>query len=96
MEGENMSFYKMLSHRFRKMHKFAKNVLFLTIASMITTYIFAAVVYMIAPQLPDYLLAMSLYDGLMEAAPATLAAGVCAAIISDIALAKGNDGGGER
>jgi len=70
------------------MHRFAKNVLFLAVSMMIMLYILAAVSYIFAPYAPDYLHAMSLHRALLEAAPATFAAGFAAAVISDIALSK--------
>jgi len=81
----------MLSHRLKKMHKFAKNALALTVSLMTVLYISAAAAYLYAPHAPNYMGALLLHRAFMEVAPATFAAGVCAALISDMALNKRDD-----
>lgn len=52
---------------------------------MASFYIVGAVAYIIAPHVPNYLGAMGVFHGSIEAAPASLASGICAAVICDLA-----------
>lgn len=53
---------------------------------MLCFYIVGFAAYIIAPHAPNYFGAISVFRGSMEAAPASLVSGICAAVICDIAL----------
>lgn len=55
---------------------------------MLCFYITALTAYIIAPYVPNYHGAMSALRGCMEAAPASLAAGLIAAVICDLIVAS--------
>ncbi len=55
-------------------------------ATMLAFYIVGFVSRLSAHAAADYFRAMALYRGCMEAAPASLAAGVCAALLGDLML----------
>lgn len=55
---------------------------------MASFYITGIVSYIIAPVVPNYFGALSVFRGSMEAAPASLAAGICAAVLCDLAVKK--------
>jgi len=57
---------------------------------MLCFYIVGLVAYLYAPYAPCYFSAMALHRGCLEAAPASLAAGVCAGLLGDLMLKFGN------
>ena len=58
------------------------------VMTMLSFYITAGFARLIAPYV-DYLRAMTVAAGCLEAAPASLAAGVCAALLGDLMLRRG-------
>ncbi len=57
-------------------------------ATMLAFYIVGFVSRLSAPVTANYINAITLYRGCMEAAPASFAAGVCAALLGDLMLRK--------
>jgi hypothetical protein len=55
---------------------------------MAAFYITALAAWIIAPTAKDYWAAVSICGGCLEAAPASLAASVCAGLIGDLMLRK--------
>lgn len=53
---------------------------------MLCYYIVGMVAYIIAPYAPNYLGAMGVFRGSLEAAPASLVSGICAAVLCDLEL----------
>ena len=75
----------------RKLHRFSRDAIHGSLQFTIVLYIFAFAAYYIAPYTPDYFRAMAYYAAALEIAPATLGAGIVAALISDLAL-RSKDG----
>lgn len=73
-----------LFKRFREASAFSKLAVKMGALMMAGFYITGIVAYIIAPEVPNYFGAMSVFRGSMEAAPASLAAGFCAAVLSDL------------
>ena len=65
---------------------FSKTVVMLGVLMMVCFYIVGFTAYIIAPYVPNYFGAMSVFRGSLEAAPASLASGMIAAFICDVAL----------
>jgi hypothetical protein len=88
---------KKLLARYRRLHTAAQTAMLLGFLTMICFYITAAFAYFIAPQV-EYSNAMTVYRGCLEAAPASLAAGVCAGFLGDLILSKhgGKDDGDKK
>jgi hypothetical protein len=88
---------KKLLERFHRLHPVAQIAILLGFLTMLCFYITAAFAYIIAPQV-DYANAMTVHRGCLEAAPASLAAGVCAGLLGDLILSKhgGQDDGDKK
>lgn len=69
-------------------HTFSLNVLRCSWQLCVLLYVFAIAAQFFAPYTPDYFYAITLSRGAFEVAPATLGAGVAAALISDLVLRK--------
>jgi len=81
-----MSFLVMVAERFREMSSLARKVFDITLIITFALYISGITLFFITPYVGDYLWAMSILRGIVEAAPATFASGVSSAIICDIVL----------
>lgn len=73
--------------RFRRMHGMTRLAIGLGAATMLCFYITAVFALVIAPYV-DYANAMTIHRGCLEAAPASLASGVCAGLIGDVILSR--------
>jgi len=93
-----MRFFKLFSERVRKLNHFSRIAIKLSFYIMICIYITAGFAFYIAPYMPSYLRAMTVYYGAMEVAPACLAAGICAALLCDIIYhsCKSNDNDSDK
>lgn len=80
-----------LFKRLRKLHRLSKIAIFLGGSLTAFLYIIAGFAYWIAPGAADYLYAISIHYGAMEAAPAGIAVGVCAGLLGDLMLRRGSD-----
>lgn len=67
---------------------FSRDVLRGSAQLTVIWYIAAGVLHRFAAYTPDYLLTLSYRDALLETAPVTLAAGIIAALICDLALRR--------
>lgn len=70
----------------RSLHPLSKTAILIGATWMSGMYILAAAAYRLAPFVDDYLYALSVHRGALEAAPACLAVGVCAGLIGDLML----------
>lgn len=71
-----------------KVNEYSKFAVKLGALMMASFYITGIVSYIIAPVVPNYLGALSVFRSSMESAPASLASGVCAAVLCDLAVRK--------
>ena len=81
-----------LSDWLRELNPYSKLSIKLGAALMGMFYIVGIISWFSAPHVPNYFGALALFRGCLEAAPASLAAGVCAALLGDMML-KRADGG---
>ena len=72
----------------RKLHVFSQKVIWGSLQLTVILYALGAITYMIAPLTPDYFLTLNYNRALLEIAPVTLAAGIIAGLVSDLALRK--------
>lgn len=72
----------------KKVNEYSKFAVKLGALMMAGFYITGIASYIIAPIVPNYLGALSVFRGSMEAAPASLASGICAAVLCDLAVRK--------
>ena len=70
------------------LHPYSKNVIRGTFQFMCVLYLMAAVIYYLAPYVPDYFLAMKYYESLASIAPVTLGVGIIAGLLCDLVLRK--------
>ncbi len=82
-----------LLQKLGELNSYSKTSIKMGALMMLSFYIVGLVAYIIAPDVPNYFGAMSVFRGSMEAAPASLVSGICAAVICDIALASKKSGG---
>ena len=87
-----MQHYNRLAQKLKDLNGFSKTSLKMGLYLMTCFYIVAAAAYIIAPYANNYFGVMGVYRGGLEAAPASLAAGIAAAIICDLALAPKKPG----
>lgn len=85
-----MQYLHLLIKRLRRMGPYPKLAFQLGAALMLMFYIVGFASYLSAPCVPNYFNAMTLYRGCMEAAPASLAAGVCGGLLGDLMLRRGD------
>lgn len=86
-----MKSLKKMLRRLGKLNKVSKLSIWLGFYLMICFYIVAITAYLIAPY-ANYFRAMTLYRGGLEAAPASLAVGVCAGLLGDLMLVSKKPG----
>lgn len=77
---------KLLCRLRKELHPVSLLAIKLGIAQMICFYIVGITSRFTAPYVPNYFGAMALFRGCLEAAPASLASGVCAGLIGDLML----------
>lgn len=82
---------KQMKEYYQKLHPLSHLSVKLGIALMLLFYIVGFVSRLSAPYVPNYFNAIYLFRGCMEAAPACLAAGVCAALLGDMMMSGGKD-----
>lgn len=82
-----MNLMKQLNKRVRNISGYAKICVKMGAIMMLCFYIAGAVAYILAPQAPNYFGAIGAFRACMEAAPASLASGICAAVICDLLAA---------
>lgn len=82
-----MNLLKKALSRYRSLHGMARTAIGLGAATMLCFYITALFALIVAPYV-DYANAMTIYRGCLEAAPASLAAGVCAGLIGDVIMSR--------
>lgn len=70
----------------KRLHPFAKWSFLGCLELSVALYLAAGVIRRVIDYLPDFTRARICYDGLLEAAPATLAVGVIAGLIGDLVL----------
>ena len=70
------------------LHKYSRDIIRGSIQFTVVLYIFAFVIYLVAPYTGNYLRSVSYYQGTLEVAPVTLAAGVISGILCDLVLRK--------
>lgn len=75
---------KKLINRLKEANGFSKLAVKLGALMMSSFYITGIIAYIIAPDVPNYFGAMNVFRGCMEAAPASLASGICAAVVSEL------------
>lgn len=85
-----MRFFKSLMEKAGGMNWFSKLSVKIGALTMLSFYITGITARIIAIHVPNYFGAISVFRGCMEAAPASLAAGVCAAVICDLASRERN------
>ncbi|GHU81169.1 hypothetical protein FACS1894191_7820 [Clostridia bacterium] len=81
---------KKILSRFKKLHSMSKTAIWTGLLTMAGCYITAGFALIIAPH-TNYINAMTIYRGCLEAAPASLAACVCAGLLGDLMLPKSGD-----
>lgn len=86
-----MHLFTKLVQKLKTLHPLSYVSFKLGITLMISLYIIAIAAYLLAPIATDYFYAMSVYRGCLQAAPASLAVGVCAGLLGDLMLRR-NDG----
>ncbi|MDL2233615.1 hypothetical protein LJC63_08590 [Ruminococcaceae bacterium OttesenSCG-928-L11] len=72
------------------LHIVSKYAISIGALTMIAFYITAGFARLIAPHV-DYFIAMNICYGCLEAAPASLVAGVCAGLLGDLMLSRHTD-----
>ncbi|HBT66047.1 MAG TPA: hypothetical protein DEB10_15460, partial [Ruminococcaceae bacterium] len=70
------------------LHKFSKDVIHGSAQFSALLYLFAAVIYLIAPYTSDYLMSVRYYQSALEIAPVILAGGIVSALLCDLILGK--------
>lgn len=75
-----------LFEKVKSVSEYSKIALKMGAIMMLCFYIVGLTAYIIAPYSPNYFGAISVFRGSLEAAPASLVSGVCAAVICDLAL----------
>ncbi|MDD2361781.1 MAG: hypothetical protein PHH84_02310 [Oscillospiraceae bacterium] len=70
------------------LHKYSKDIIHGSIQFTVVLYVFAGVIYLIAPHTGNYLRSISYYRGALEVAPVVLAAGVISGLLCDLILRK--------
>lgn len=75
-----------LIDKVKELNAYSKTAVKMGALMMLCFYIAGFFAYIIAPYSPNYFGAISVFRGSMEAAPASLVSGVCAAVLCDIAL----------
>lgn len=86
-----MKFIKSIAHtlkQLKNLHKFSCDVIHGSLQFTVVLYMFAGVIYFIAPYTGDYMLSVSYYRGALEIAPVVLAGGVVSSLIIDLILRK--------
>jgi hypothetical protein len=78
---------------FRKLSAYSKMCFRLGFYLMLCFYIVAVASYFAAPYVANYFRAMAVFIGCLEAAPASLAAGVCAGFLCDMIFSSQNHDG---
>ena len=76
------------------LNKLSKLSMKIGAALMVATYIFAIAARLAAAHVPDYYGAIAIYRGCLEAAPAFLVVGICAAFLGDLMLSYPENGQG--
>ncbi len=82
---------KRLSNNDKEQYKligFSKKVIIISSILSVLLYIISFICGCMLPVTDNYLYMKTLYNGLLETAPAVLAAGVCAALLADIIYKK--------
>ncbi|WRS28181.1 hypothetical protein U6B65_03360 [Oscillospiraceae bacterium MB08-C2-2] len=79
-----MFLYHKISGWFSDLHWYAKFSFRLGFGVMCCYYAVALTAYLITPIAVNYLAALAIQDGALEAAPASLVVGICAGIICDV------------
>lgn len=87
----SMRSFKELIEKIRGLSDYSKVAIKMGALMMLSFYITGAVAFLIAPYIPNYFGAISVFRGSMEAAPASLVAGVCAAVLCDLAMKTKRD-----
>ncbi|MDR2932315.1 MAG: hypothetical protein LBV27_04335 [Oscillospiraceae bacterium] len=87
MEEKKLQPLKKILSRFKRLHRLSKIAIKLGFLTMICFYITAAFAFYLAPHV-NYINAMTIYKGCLEAAPAAFAACVCAGLLGDLMLPK--------
>ncbi len=85
-----------LNHDLKNLHSFSKNILAGTFPLVGTLLLFAAVIDRLALYTPDVHRSLRYSQAAWEAAPATLAAGIIAALLCDLILRGKTSGGGMK
>lgn len=75
-----------LFNKVKELNAYSKTAVKMGVLMMLSFYIAGFFAYIIAPYSPNYFGAISIFRGSMEAAPASLVSGICAAVLCDIAL----------
>lgn len=75
-----------LLQKAKELNAYSKMAVKMGALMMLCFYIVGFAAYIIAPHAPNYFGAISVFHGSMEAAPASLVSGICAAVLCDIAL----------
>lgn len=88
-----MKRFKELVHSLKKINSFSKMAVRLGFYLMTCYYIVAVAARIAAPYVANYFRAMAVYRGCLEAAPASLAVGVCAGLLCDLILVYTKTGG---
>lgn len=83
---------KLLGRLREELHPVSLLAIRLGIALMSSFYIVGIVSRFSAPYVPNYFGAMAIFRGCLEAAPASLASGVCAGLLGDLMLGGKGDG----
>ena len=80
----------------KKLHPYARVAIQIGFYTMICMYIVAVFAYWIAPHAANYINAVTVYHGALEAAPACSAAGVSAGLLCDIIYRSRNPNGKDQ
>lgn len=83
-----MSYITRLIKLFRSLHPLAKTAMLLGLTMMTFFFVLAAACRLLAPVCKDYFFALSVSSAALEAAPASLAVGVCSGLLGDLMLRK--------
>ena len=82
---------KKIASGYKKLHDASKISISIGAITMSCFYITAIVAFLIAPHV-NYINAMLIHRGCLEAAPASMASGVCAGLLGDLMLKRRGGG----
>lgn len=85
-----MRMIRTIYEKLRELSDFSKLAVKAGALMMLSFYITGAVAYIIAPHVPNYMGVTAVYHGCLEAAPASLVSGICAAVICDLVCKSKN------